>query len=189
MAIRLNGSTSGYVELDAPATAGSNTLVLPNGDGNPGEYLQTDGLGALSWGSITPNKIVQVVHNSGTITTTNPSTTTWDTLLTQTITLSSASNYVLVFAKTGLYVNGNTTAYGETGVFHTDTSGTKVAAALFGQASGTSMWQTTTMIGKHEPASTAQQTYVVAMKPASSGTSSVQSSSETHTIILVEVAA
>ena len=49
MTLRLNGSTSGYVEIDAPATAGSNTLVLPTGNGTNGQYLQTNGSGALSW--------------------------------------------------------------------------------------------------------------------------------------------
>ena len=52
MTIRLNGQ-SGYVELEAPAAAGSNTLVLPNGDGNPNEYLQTNGSGVLSWAAVT----------------------------------------------------------------------------------------------------------------------------------------
>ena len=49
MTLRLNGSTSGYVEIDAPAAAGSNTLTLPNGNGSSGQYLQTDGSGGLSW--------------------------------------------------------------------------------------------------------------------------------------------
>lgn len=49
MSIRLNGSTSGYSEIDAPAVAGSNTLVLPTGNGSSGQILQTDGTGALSW--------------------------------------------------------------------------------------------------------------------------------------------
>ena len=48
MSLRLNGTT-GYVELEAPAAAGSNTLVLPDGDGNSGEFLQTDGNGVLTW--------------------------------------------------------------------------------------------------------------------------------------------
>ena len=52
MSLRLNGSTSGYVELDAPATAGSNTLVLPDGNGTSGQYLQTDGSGGLSWQTV-----------------------------------------------------------------------------------------------------------------------------------------
>jgi len=49
MTLRLNGSTSGYVEIDAPATAGSNTLVLPNGNGTSGQVLSTNGSGALSF--------------------------------------------------------------------------------------------------------------------------------------------
>ena len=49
MSLRLKGATSGYVEIDAPDTASDNTLVLPNGDGNSGEFLQTDGNGVLTW--------------------------------------------------------------------------------------------------------------------------------------------
>jgi hypothetical protein len=49
MTLRLNGSTSGYTELDAPAVAGSNTLVLPGGNGSAGNILGTDGAGNLSW--------------------------------------------------------------------------------------------------------------------------------------------
>lgn len=57
MSLRLNGSTSGYVEIDAPATAGSNTLVLPNGNGTSGQYLQTNGSGALSWQTVATSNI------------------------------------------------------------------------------------------------------------------------------------
>jgi len=49
MTLRLNGSTSGYVEIDAPAAAGSNTLVLPTGNGSSGQVLSTNGSGTLSW--------------------------------------------------------------------------------------------------------------------------------------------
>jgi hypothetical protein len=52
MTIRLNGQTSGYVELEAPATAGSNTLVLPTNNGTSGQYLQTNGSGTLSWQTV-----------------------------------------------------------------------------------------------------------------------------------------
>jgi hypothetical protein len=52
MSLRLNGSTSGYVEIDAPATAGNNTLTLPDGNGTSGQYLQTDGSGELSWQTV-----------------------------------------------------------------------------------------------------------------------------------------
>lgn len=49
MTLRLNGSTSGYTEIDAPASAGNNTLVLPTGNGSSGQILGTDGAGNLSW--------------------------------------------------------------------------------------------------------------------------------------------
>lgn len=49
MTLRLNGSTSGYTEIDAPAIAGSNTLRLPTGNGTNGNVLTTDGSGNLSW--------------------------------------------------------------------------------------------------------------------------------------------
>jgi hypothetical protein len=49
MTLRLNGSTSGYTEIDAPAVAGNNTLVLPSGNGTSGQVLTTNGSGALSW--------------------------------------------------------------------------------------------------------------------------------------------
>lgn len=49
MTIRLNGSTSGYTEIDAPAVAGNNNLKLPGGNGSDGNILGTDGAGNLSW--------------------------------------------------------------------------------------------------------------------------------------------
>jgi hypothetical protein len=47
--VRLNGDASGYVELKAPNAAGSNSLILPNGNGSASQYLQTDGAGSLVW--------------------------------------------------------------------------------------------------------------------------------------------
>ena len=39
MALKLAGSSSGFVALDAPASAGSNTLVLPTSNGSAGQVL------------------------------------------------------------------------------------------------------------------------------------------------------
>ena len=47
--LRLTGSTSGYTEVTAPAVAGSNTLVLPGGNGTADQALVTDGSGTLSF--------------------------------------------------------------------------------------------------------------------------------------------
>lgn len=48
MALRLNGTT-GYTEIAAPASAGSNTLVLPTGNGSADQALVTNGSGTLSF--------------------------------------------------------------------------------------------------------------------------------------------
>ena len=66
MSLRLNGSTSGYVELDAPAAAGSNTLVLPDGNGTSGQYLQTNGSGTLSWQTVATSNITYSTAQSTT---------------------------------------------------------------------------------------------------------------------------
>ena len=55
MALRLKGATSGFVELNAPDEAGSNTLTLPDGNGTSGQYLQTNGSGGLSWQTVPNN--------------------------------------------------------------------------------------------------------------------------------------
>ena len=42
MALKLKGSTSGFVGLDAPAVAGNNTLILPDSAGSAGQILAND---------------------------------------------------------------------------------------------------------------------------------------------------
>jgi hypothetical protein len=60
MTLRLNGSTSGYTEIDAPAVAGNNTLVLPANNGTTGQFLQTNGSGGLGWSDLleTRNRMI-----------------------------------------------------------------------------------------------------------------------------------
>ena len=49
MTLKLNGSSSGYTAIDAPAAAGSNTLTLPANNGSANQVLKTDGSGNLSF--------------------------------------------------------------------------------------------------------------------------------------------
>ena len=97
--LRLQDSSGGeYVALQAPATLGSNyTLTLPTSDGDSGQYLQTDGSGALSWDSgtseaysafsvITSNtslvaKGQYISNSSSTLTHTLPSGSAGDTII------------------------------------------------------------------------------------------------------------
>jgi len=53
MSIRLNGSTSGYVEIDAPAVAGSTSITLPATSG--GEVVVTDSSGNIDLGPLDIN--------------------------------------------------------------------------------------------------------------------------------------
>jgi hypothetical protein len=43
MPVRLSGSTSGYTELAAPATAGNNSLTLPTGNGSTYQIVRNSG--------------------------------------------------------------------------------------------------------------------------------------------------
>ena len=113
MALRLNGSNSGYVELEAPATAASNTLTLPNGNGSSGQYLQTSGNGTLSWQTVTSPTILQVLQDIKTdtdSTTNNIANSVAISGLSQAITMSDASNKVLVMANISVSGSGNSEA-------------------------------------------------------------------------------
>ena len=53
MTLRLNGSSSGYTEIDAPAAAGSNTFVLPTSNGSAEQFLKNSGTaGELEFSSM-----------------------------------------------------------------------------------------------------------------------------------------
>jgi hypothetical protein len=68
MTLRLNGSTSGYVEIDAPAVAGNNTLALPSTPN--GSLVALDSSGKLLVGTSTaintdPNAVIQAASSTG----------------------------------------------------------------------------------------------------------------------------
>ena len=66
MTIRLNGSTSGYTQLDCPAVGGNNTLLLPAGNGTANQILRN---GATAGSLEFTDKIVSgtaVASTSGT---------------------------------------------------------------------------------------------------------------------------
>jgi hypothetical protein len=84
MTIRLNGSTSGYVEIDAPAVAGAGVLTLPTGTGT---LLRAEG-----------GKVLQVVEGVFDSNTSLTTTTSTDIGLSASITPSLATSKVLVVA-------------------------------------------------------------------------------------------
>ena len=108
MTLRLNGSTSGYVEIDAPATAGSNTLVLPTGNGSNGQYLQTNGSGALSWATVAAPTVIKAngfTDSDGAYSSSTSATIAQFTGLNFT---GFTGNLLQVFGRTTLTENTNT---------------------------------------------------------------------------------
>ena len=66
MTLRLNGSTSGYSELSAPAVAGNITLTLPTGTGSANQFLKNGATaGALAFGTTTEDASGNLAFNSG----------------------------------------------------------------------------------------------------------------------------
>lgn len=78
MGIRINGSTSGYTELVAPAVANNITLTLPDSTGSAGQALVSDGAGGMSWSAVASLDVVDGASISGsaapgnTLTASNP---------------------------------------------------------------------------------------------------------------------
>ena len=53
MTLRLNGTTSGYVEIDSASTGGNNTIVLPSSNGSANQFLKNGSTaGTLGWSSL-----------------------------------------------------------------------------------------------------------------------------------------
>ena len=90
MTLRLNGSSSGYTELDAPAAAGSNTITLPTSNGSAEQFLKNSGTageleyssmiedssGRLGIGTTSPSSLIHGEVSSGAATLTLKSTAT-----------------------------------------------------------------------------------------------------------------
>jgi len=82
MPIKLNGATSGSVELGVPAAIGSDiSFTLPSADGNAGQFLKTDGSNQLTFTNELPNNYAflrykeagsALSRNIGTTETTDP---------------------------------------------------------------------------------------------------------------------
>ena len=108
MALKLAGSTSGFVALDAPASAGSNTLVLPADNGSNGEFLKTNGSGTLDWAEAGGGKIVkhyQASFNGNQTYYGNNGDSYVDTYLTITFTPQKTGTVALIYVFTVVDTN------------------------------------------------------------------------------------
>lgn len=64
-ALRLMGSTSGYVGLKSPAVGGAVTYSLPAADGASGQVLSTNGSAVLSWAPSSTGSVTSVASGTG----------------------------------------------------------------------------------------------------------------------------
>tara|TARA_B100000029_G_scaffold328914_1_gene321232 strand:- start:965 stop:1588 length:624 start_codon:yes stop_codon:yes gene_type:complete len=116
MTIKLNGSSSGSVSLDAPAdtTGGLNpTFYLPVADGTNGQFLKTDGSGQLAFGTVSipedQGKVLGTATGRFIETQRTITSTSWvDTGIEVTYTpVASNSTALIHFQTTALLNSGN----------------------------------------------------------------------------------
>jgi len=131
----LSGATSGTVTIAAPAAAGSNTLTLPTSNGTAGQFLQTNGSGALSFAGA--GKILQVVQTVKTDTTSfvSSNTNTFVDIsgMSVSITPTSSSNKILVFYTANVSQSTTATIHlrlirGSTSIFQGDAAGNRLGS-------------------------------------------------------------
>lgn len=146
MALKLAGSTSGFVALDAPASAGSNTLVLPADNGSNGEFLKTNGSGTLDWAEAGGGKILQVVHSTYS-TESSATNTEVTTGLACTITPSATNSKIYInFRLANVRRKDNTYAYARIKLYRGD--------AAYGSGTQSNLYQSANGAGYHEPSGT-----------------------------------
>jgi len=142
MSIRLNGSTSGYTEIDAPAVAGSNTLVLPTGNGSADQALVTNGSGTLSFadrGRMTLATAQASTSGTSIDFTSIPSWVKRVTVMFSGVSTSGTSNYQVQLGSTSFTTSG----YSGASVSSGGGSGTFSSGFVVSQSPGAS----TTMFG------------------------------------------
>lgn len=170
MTLRLNGSSSGFTEIDAPAAAGSNTLTLPTSSGSAFQSLRNGSTaGSLVFGD---TAILQVVHAETQTEAEITGTTYTDTNLTANITPLKSDSDILVivwqqyqviasshsFAGMGIKIlRGSTTIYTPVG----SVTGPFDAFVQASGASATALYEHKTLIYNDDarPSGTSQLTY------------------------------
>lgn len=153
---RMTGNTSGFVQIQPAAAAGSWTMTLPANDGDNGQVLTTDGSGITSWttasgGATTLDGLTDVTSNYtttynmylgagvGVTTTTGSRNTSLGALSFQGLTAGSNNTAIGHESLNRLTTGGRNVAVGDAALYHADTGGENVAVgqlALSNNASG-----------------------------------------------------
>jgi len=163
--IRLYGATSGFSDIIAAAGSASTIFTLPANGGTAGQFLQTDGSGALSFAGA--GKILQVVQTVKTDTFTTSSTTPVDiTGFNVSITPSSSSSKILVSWLINSSGNGHCDFYlmrGSTKLFFGDLSGNQTQSThhMYAVSNYNTYFHIDALSGQYldSPATTSSLTY------------------------------
>lgn len=141
MTLRLNGSTSGYTEIDAPAVAGNNNLKLPTGNGSDGNILGTDGAGNLSW--VNGRMVLATAQNSTSGTAIDftgiPSWVKRVTVMFNGVSTNGTSNFLVQLGSGSFTTSGYSSAVNYSANVITSTAGFVVTNTI--TAAGTSNGQ------------------------------------------------
>ena len=163
------------------------------GIGSTGDVLTVAG-GVPSWAAPAPGKIVQVVNATYSTQTNSSSTSFADTGLTATITPTSATSTILVFANiTGIIKTDQNTGTG--GIYNLMRGATQIVADFGGAAGFNNVLQfnyvgSASLTYLDSPATTSATTYKVQFKNnAASAQIGVQGNSASSSITLMEIGA
>jgi len=158
MPLRLNGNTSGYTEIDAPAVAGSNTLTLPTGAGSTYQMIRNGATaGSLEFAdNITSGTVVASTSGTSIDFTSIPS---WVKRITVMLNGVSTSGTAFIWVQIG---SGSVETSGYNSVFQGSTSsGTATASFVVGSSAaadvrcgtvvlstmGSNLWVASSVIG------------------------------------------
>jgi len=134
--ILMKGTTSGTVTVQTADTAGTYTLTLPADDGTTSQFLQTDGLGVLTWAT----------GNSGTVTSVGIVAPIGLTVSGSPIT--SSGNMTLAFDIEPTFIpfgSATRTMATSTALYYTSGTGTLNATTFVGALTGTASGNLTTI--------------------------------------------
>ena len=128
MALKLKGSTSGFVALDSPAVAGNNTITLPDSNGSANQVWANDNTaGVTTYTQVTINRNGDIV-TPGTISI-GGTLTYEDVTNVDVVGLVTAAQGVRINGG-GLSIIGVTTGFNSSGI-STFTAGVGIADSIF----------------------------------------------------------
>ena len=194
MTLKLNGTTSGSVSLDAPATGSNVSFTLPGSVGTSGQLLSTNGAGVLSF--VNGGKILQVVRATDTTNRSTTSTSYVDvTGMSVTITPQKSDNAVLIltFADGVATGSSGSSAYGRLAI--TDSSNNAISGAQdnrFGTNVATTgaHFAMAVLVAYATPATTSAVTYKLRFQVDSANiTLQLRNATTTGQMYAIEVAA